>query len=84
MEAQQTVIYHSEMIEDAGTLQLSVVLTLLEASQALKGAEKMSSVDLTPAAAAAAASGCSVSCSSPSQEDKDWKEGPAGGAGSRY
>lgn len=40
MEAQQTVIYHSEMIEDAGTLQLSVVLTLLEASQALKGAEK--------------------------------------------
>lgn len=40
MEAQQTVIHHSEMIEDAGTLKLSVVLTLLEASQALKGAEK--------------------------------------------
>lgn len=82
MEAQQTVIYHSEMIEDAGTLQLSVVLTLLEASQALKGAEKMSSVDLT--SAAAAASGCSVSRSSPSQEDRDKKEGTAGGAGSRY
>lgn len=82
MEAQQTVIYHSEMIEDAGTLQLSVVLTLLEASQALKGAEKMSPIDLTPAAAAP--SGCSVSCSSPNQEDRDTKEGTAGGAGSRY
>lgn len=81
MEAQQTVIYHSEMIEDAGTLQLSVVRTLLGASQALKGAEKCLRLTSHLLLLYQAAS---VSRSSPSQEDRDRKEGTAGGAGSRY